>query len=64
MKLTAKARRGLRSSQFAVPERRAFPIEDPGHARAALRLIGKAHSESEKRRIRAMANRVLGRSKK
>ena len=59
-KLTAKQRRGLKSSTFAVPSRRAFPIPDKGHARAALRLIGHARSESEKRAIRVKANRMLG----
>lgn len=60
-KLTAKARRGLRSSTFAVPSRRAFPIPDKAHARAALRLIGYAHSPAEKAAIRAKAHRMLGR---
>lgn len=60
-KLTAAKRRGLRTSVFAVPSRRAFPINDKAHARAALRLIGHAHSAAEKRAIRAKANRMLGR---
>lgn len=60
-RLTARARRGLRSSQFAVPSRRAFPIPDKGHARAALGRIGHARSEAERRAIRAKANRMLGR---
>lgn len=58
-KLTAKQRRGLRTSQFAVPERRAFPINDKNHARAALALIRHARSPSEKARIRAKAKRML-----
>lgn len=60
-KLTSKKRAGLRSSVFAVPSRRAYPINDKAHARAALRLIGHAHSEREKSMIRAKANRMLGR---
>ena len=63
-KLTAAARRGLSSATFAVPGRRAFPIPDKGHARAALRLIGHAHSPSEKARIRAKAHAMLGTSNK
>lgn len=59
-KLSASKRHGLRSSTFAVPSRRAYPIPDKAHARAALRLIGHAHSEEEKRAIRAKANRMLG----
>jgi hypothetical protein len=58
--LTSKARSKLRDSTFAVPERRAFPINDKNHARAALALIGNAHSDSEKSRIRAKARAMLG----
>lgn len=60
-KLNAKKRRGLRSSTFAVPSRRAFPIPDKSHARAALSMIRYAHSPAEKAAIRAKANRKLGR---
>lgn len=63
-RLTAAARRGLRSSTFAVPGRRAFPIPDKSHARAALRLIGHAHSAAEKTAIRKKANAMLGRRMK
>lgn len=60
-KLSVSKRKGLRTSQFAVPSRRAYPINDKAHARAALRLIGHAHSPAEKAAIRAKANRMLGR---
>jgi len=60
-KLTAGARRGLRTSTFAVPSRRAFPIPDKSHARAALSLIRYARSPAEKAAIRAKANAKLGR---
>lgn len=58
--LTAKQRKGLRSSTFAVPSRRAFPIPDKNHAEAALRLIGHAHSPAEKAAIRRKAHAMLG----
>lgn len=58
-RLTAKARRGLRTSTFAVPERRAYPIPDKAHARAALALIRHARSPSEKARIRRKARAML-----
>ena len=58
-KLTTKARSALRSSTFAVPGRRAFPIPDEAHAHAALMLINKAHSSAEKVAIRAKARSVL-----
>lgn len=61
-KLTAKRRRGLRSSTFAVPGRRAFPIPDKSHARAALSMIRYAHGSAEKAAIRRKANAKLGRS--
>lgn len=60
-KLTTKQRQGLRRSQFAVPSRRAFPIPDKGHARAALGRIGYARSAAERRAIAAKANRMLAR---
>lgn len=63
MKLTTKQRSGLRDSQFAVPSRRAFPITDPSHARAALRFINYAHSAYEKANIRRRANAMLNKGK-
>ena len=59
-KLTAKRRKGLRTSTFAVPGRRAFPIPDKSHARAALRMIGYAHGSGEKANIRRKAHAMLG----
>lgn len=32
MKLNAAARRAIPTSQFAIPEKRKFPIEDRSHA--------------------------------
>lgn len=61
-RLTTAARSKLRSSTFAVPGRRAFPIPDKSHARAALRLIGHARSDAEKAAIRRKAYSMLGRS--
>lgn len=60
-KLTGKQRKGLRSSAFAVPSRRAFPITDKAHARSALSYIRHAHSPAERAAIRSKANRMLGR---
>lgn len=60
-RLTAGARRGLKTSTFAVPSRRAYPIPDKSHARAALSLIRHARSPQEKAAIRMKANRMLGR---
>lgn len=60
-KLTTKKRKGLRSSVFAVPARRAFPIPDKAHARAALALIRHAKNAKEKAAIRRKANAMLNR---
>lgn len=50
-KLTTAARKALPSSDFALPGRR-FPIEDKGHARAALSRASQFASPSEKATIR------------
>ena len=60
-KLSTKQRKGLRTSQFAVPSRRAFPIPDKGHAKSALGHIRYARSPAERAAIRKKAYAVLGR---
>ena len=42
MKLTSDARSELQSSAFALPSKRAFPIEDKPHAQKALQLVGRS----------------------
>lgn len=59
-KLSKKQRQGLRTSQFAVPSRRAFPIPDKEHAKAALARIGYARSAAERAAIRRKAHAMLG----
>jgi len=67
-RLTAAARKKMPSSKFALPGKGegksgkgagAFPIPDKSHARSALRLIGHA-APSDRPKIRAKANRMLG----
>lgn len=41
--LTAATRNALPASSFAGPAR-SFPIENPDHAMAALRLVGRAQA--------------------
>jgi hypothetical protein len=55
-KLKAKARKKLKKSQFALPEKRAYPINDRAHAIAALRMRGHA-SPAEQARIVAAVRR-------
>lgn len=57
-RLTAEARRGLKSSTFAGPHR-SFPIPDKNHAKAALALIRHAPA-SARPKIRARARAMLG----
>ena len=52
-KLTAKKRNALKTSSFAIPEDRGYPIEDESHARNALSRVSQHGSESEKQRVRA-----------
>jgi hypothetical protein len=64
MKLTAKARKKLPKKDFAVPSKRAYPIEDKKHAKAALMLINKGSlSPSEKVKVKAKAHKMLGKKK-
>lgn len=56
-RLTARKRRRLRSTSFAIPERRAYPINDKTHARNALAMVAAHGTPSEKRRVRAAVHR-------
>jgi hypothetical protein len=72
-RLSASKRSKLPKSQFAIPSKAGsakakkksgnFPIPDKNHAKAALRLIGKAPA-SKKAAIRAKAKRMLNKGKK
>ena len=61
-RLTAKQRKVMPSSDFAGPGR-SFPIPDKNHARAALGEINHAPA-SARPKIRAKAERMLGKGKK
>lgn len=56
-RLTARKRRNLKTSSFAIPERRAYPIHDVSHARNALARVSQHGSPSEKRRVRSAVRR-------
>lgn len=51
-KLTAKQRKKLKTSQFALPRQRAYPINDKAHARMALAMVSKHGTEGEKSKVR------------
>lgn len=51
--LTAAARDKIKSKNFAEPKKRAYPIEDPAHARNALARVSQFGSSAEKAQVRA-----------
>jgi hypothetical protein len=55
-KLKAKDRKKLADSDFALPEKREYPIPDENHARAALSMLHNA-TPAEQRKIRAAVRR-------
>lgn len=68
-KLTAKRRRRIPKSKFALPGSRKYPIHDRAHAANAKARATQAFkkgriSKSTRDRIHARANRVLRRKKR
>jgi hypothetical protein len=59
-KLTTKARKGLKKSQFAIPAKApgsgSYPIPDKSHAQNALARVSQFGSGAEKKRVRAKVN--------
>ncbi len=55
-KLTTEERNDLPDSAFAIPEDRAYPIQDKGHAQsAAMGLVAEDNgSPAEKARVHAL----------
>lgn len=69
MKLTAAKRNKIPASKFAEPKERKYPIEDKAHAKnakaRATQMVKKGKlSQSEASKIKAKANKVLGKKKK
>lgn len=56
-KLTSKQRKALPTSTFAIPGRRAYPINDPNHARNALARVSQFGTPEEKAIVRAKVAR-------
>lgn len=62
--LRANTRNKLKKSQFAEPEKRAYPIEDKAHAKNAKARASQAEnagriSKAEEQRIDRKADKVL-----
>lgn len=55
--LTSKKRKGLKKSSFAVPGKRAYPINDANHARNALARVSQFGTPAEKAQVRAAVHR-------
>lgn len=54
--LTAKGRKRIKESNFALPKRR-YPIHDIAHARNALARVSQHGSPEEQRRVRRAVER-------
>lgn len=66
-KLSRKKRKRLKKSQFAIPSKRKYPINDKAHARNALSRVSQHGSPSEKKQVRAAVKRKypsIGKKKK
>jgi hypothetical protein len=57
-KLTTKERKGLPTKVFGLPEKRAYPMEDKAHAKAALSRAAANATPAEDQRIKAKAKRM------
>ena len=55
--LDYSTRKDLPDSAFAIPEKRAYPINDAVHARNALARVSQFGSPEEKARVRAAVKR-------
>jgi hypothetical protein len=64
-KLTTKSRNALSASQFGLPGQRKYPMENAAHAanakaRATQQVAKGNLSPSSAAKIKAKANRILG----
>ena len=51
--LTTLVRQRLKRSDFAIPEKRKYPIYDKIHARNALARVSQFGTTAEKKQVRA-----------
>jgi uncharacterized protein DUF6582 len=56
-KLTARGRRRIKKSNFALPSKRKYPIHTLKHARNALARVSQHGSASEKATVRRAVKR-------
>lgn len=66
-KLTARGRKRIKRSNFAIPSKRKYPIHDKSHARNALSRVAQHGSPAEKKQVRSAVARKypgIGKSSK
>lgn len=56
-RLTARGRRRMKKSSFAIPGKRAYPIHNKSHARNALARVAQHGSPAQKKKVRAAVRR-------
>ncbi len=56
-KLTSKGRKRMKSSSFAIPSKRKYPINDKAHARNALARVAQHGTPKEKAQVRRAVKR-------
>ena len=56
-KLTSNKRNDLNKSSFAIPSKRAYPIEDKAHARNALARVSQFGTPAQKTEVRVAVHR-------
>jgi len=55
--LTSRGRKHIKSSNFAIPSKRKYPIHDKAHARNALARVSQHGTSEEKKKVRAAVYR-------
>jgi len=56
-KLTSKGRKQIKSSNFAIPSEKKYPIHDISHARNALARVSQHGTPAEKKKVRSAVYR-------
>lgn len=56
-RLTAKGRKRIKRSNFAIPSKRKYPIHDKAHARNALSRVAQHGTPKEKAQVRRAVKR-------
>ena len=55
--LSSSQRKKLKPTEFAIPEKKAYPIQDKAHARNALARVAQNGTPAEKAKVRAAVKR-------